>query len=92
MCSDGLVDLYRYTEPQQPTLQEIATQWVDALGERMDERFVKGGGENVDNIALVLLRLALMGGREDPDRLAQMLTVEIPWRWMDDTTILVQCL
>lgn len=91
LCSDGLVDLYRYTKPR-PTLQEIATQWVHALGERMDGRIVKVDGEDVNNTALVLLRHALMGGREDPDRLAQMLTVEIPWRWMDDTTVLVQYL
>ncbi|KAJ8592732.1 protein serine/threonine phosphatase 2C [Rhizopogon salebrosus TDB-379] len=91
LCSDGLVDLYKYTKPRRPALKDIATQWVHALGERMDGNFSKAaGGEDVDNAALVLLRHALMGGREDPDRLAQMLTVEIPWRWMDDTTVLVQ--
>jgi pyruvate dehydrogenase phosphatase len=90
LCSDGLVDLYKYTKPRRPALKDIATQWVHALGERMDGKFSKAGGEDVDNAALVLLRHALMGGREDPDRLAQMLTVEIPWRWMDDTTVLVQ--
>ncbi|OAX44162.1 protein serine/threonine phosphatase 2C [Rhizopogon vinicolor AM-OR11-026] len=90
LCSDGLVDLYRYTKPRRPALQEIATQWVHALGERIDGKIDKVGGE--DNTALVLLRHALMGGREDPDRLAQMLTLEIPWRWMDDTTVLVQSL
>jgi pyruvate dehydrogenase phosphatase len=56
----------------------------------MDGNFSKASGEDVDNAALVVLRHALMGGREDSDRLAQMLTVEIPWRWMDDTTVLVQ--
>jgi len=64
------------------------------LGERMDKRSAKVDDEvNKENAALVLLRHALMGGGVDnPDRLAQMLTVEIPCRWMDDTTALVQTL
>ncbi|KAG0703222.1 protein serine threonine phosphatase 2C [Suillus ampliporus] len=91
LCSDGLVDLYENTIAQRPTLDEIATQWVDILGERMDKKVAKVDGADIDNTALVLLRHALMGGgADDPDRLAQMLTVEIPWRWMDDTTVLVQ--
>ncbi|KAG1861589.1 protein serine threonine phosphatase 2C [Suillus subalutaceus] len=91
LCSDGLIDLYEHTNS---TLEEILTQWVHMLGERMDRRGAKVGGEaDKENTALVLLRHALMGGGVDnPDRLAQMLTVEIPCRWMDDTTALVQTL
>jgi pyruvate dehydrogenase phosphatase len=75
-------------------LEEILTQWVHILGEYMDRRGAKVGDEaDKDNSALALLRHALMGGEVDnPDRLAQMLTVEIPCRWMDDTTALVQTL
>lgn len=75
-------------------MEEILTQWVHTLGERMDRRGAKvSDGADKENAALVLLRYALMaGGADDPDRLAQMLTVEIPCRWMDDTTVLVQTL
>ncbi|KAG1735080.1 protein serine threonine phosphatase 2C [Suillus paluster] len=93
LCSDGLVDLYEHTNVRRLTLEEIATQCVNILGESMDRKHAKVGGVNEDNAALVLLRHALMGGgADDLDRLAQMLTVEIPWRWMDDTTVLVQSL
>ncbi|KAG2150804.1 protein serine threonine phosphatase 2C [Suillus clintonianus] len=94
LCSDGLVDLYDHTNGRRATLEEILTQWVHMLGERMDRKGANVGDEaDKDNAALVLLRYALMGGgADDPDRLAQMLTVEIPWRWMDDTTALVQTL
>lgn len=94
LCSDGLVDLYEHTNARRPTLEEILTQWVHILGERMDSRGAKvSDGADKENAALVLLRHALMaGGADDPDRLAQMLTVEIPCRWMDDTTVLVQTL
>lgn len=88
LCSDGLVDLYEHTNARKATLEEILTQWVHKLGEHMDRRCAKA---DKDNAALVLLRHALMGGDVDnPDRLAQILTVEIPCRWMDDTTALVQ--
>jgi len=91
LCSDGLIDLYEHTNA---TFENILTQWVHMLGERMDKRSAKVDDEvNKENAALVLLRHALMGGGVDnPDRLAQMLTVEIPCRWMDDTTALVQTL
>lgn len=94
LCSDGLVDLYEHTSARRATLEEILTQWVHILGEHMDRRGAKIGDEaDKDNAALVLLRHALMGGEVDnPDRLAQMLTVEMPYRWMDDTTALVQTL
>lgn len=94
LCSDGLVDLYEHTNARRATLEEILTQWVHMLGERMDRRGAKVGDEaDEENAALVLLRHALVGGGVDnPDRLAQMLTVEIPCRWMDDTTALVQTL
>lgn len=94
LCSDGLVDLYEHTNARRATLEEILTQWVHILGEYMDRRGAKVGNEaDKDNSALALLRHALMGGEVDnPDRLAQMLTVEIPCRWMDDTTALVQTL
>ncbi|KAG1771852.1 protein serine threonine phosphatase 2C [Suillus occidentalis] len=92
LCSDGLVDLYEHTNARKATLKEILTQWVHILGEYMDRRCAKVSDEaDKDNAALVLLRHALMGGDMDnPDRLAQILTVEIPCRWMDDTTALVQ--
>lgn len=91
LCSDGLIDLYEHTNS---TLEEILTQWVHMLGERMDRISAKVSDEaDKENAALVLLRHALMGGGVDnSDRLTQMLTVEIPCRWMDDTTVLVQTL
>ncbi|KAG2145946.1 protein serine threonine phosphatase 2C [Suillus bovinus] len=94
LCSDGLIDLYEHTTARRATLEEILTQCVHMLGEHMDRRDAKVGAEvDKENAALVLLKHALMGGGVDnPDRLAQMLTVEIPCRWMDDTTVLVQTL
>ncbi|KAH7922377.1 protein serine threonine phosphatase 2C [Leucogyrophana mollusca] len=81
MCSDGLVDLYMYDSARTGTLQTVVKGWVDLVG-RARSHTPSG------NSALSLLRDAL--GGNDEDRVSQMLTVEMVWKWMDDTTVLVQ--
>lgn len=77
MCSDGLMDLY---EDQRLELDEILSKkWVDKVGR---EYLTKG------NLALSVLREAL--GGEDKEKVSRMITVEMSFKWMDDTTILIQ--
>ena len=77
MCSDGLMDLY---EDQRVELDEILSKkWVDKVGRGQWEK---------DNLALGVLREAL--GGEDEEKVSRMMTVEMSFKWMDDTTILVQ--
>jgi pyruvate dehydrogenase phosphatase len=85
MCSDGLMDLYDGDYGRDIPgfdLNELATKWFKTI--RL------GIEQGTENCALHLLREAL--GRGDDDKLAQMLTVEVPERWMDDSTLLVQSL
>jgi pyruvate dehydrogenase phosphatase len=77
MCSDGLMDLY---EDQRLELDEILSKkWVDKVGR---------GYSKKGNLALSVLREAL--GGEDKEKVSRMITVEMSFKWMDDTTILVQ--
>ncbi|RDB25034.1 Protein phosphatase 2C C10F6.17c [Hypsizygus marmoreus] len=78
MCSDGLLDLY---EDYDLSLRDVADLWVKFLGRRETSR-------DNPNRALSLLREAL--GGEDADKVSRMMTVEMDFRWMDDTTIVVQ--
>ncbi|KAH7922376.1 protein serine threonine phosphatase 2C [Leucogyrophana mollusca] len=81
MCSDGLVDLYMCDNTRTGTLQTFAEGWVNLIGGAGSQNSFSDG-------ALRLLRDAL--GGDDEDRVAQMLTVEMGMKWMDDTTVLVQ--
>ena len=74
MCSDGLMDLY-----EDERLEFLAKKWVSKIG---------GDCQKKDNLALDVLREAL--GGKDEEKVSRMLTVEMSFRWMDDTTILVQ--
>lgn len=77
MCSDGLMELY---EDQRVELDKILSKkWVDKVGR---------GYSKKDNLALGVLRDAL--GGEDEEKVSRMMTVEMSFKWMDDTTILVQ--
>jgi len=77
MCSDGLMDLY---EDQRLELDEILSkEWVGKVGREYSK---------MNNLALSVLREAL--GGEDEEKVSRMITVEMFFKWMDDTTILVQ--
>ncbi|KAF9562787.1 protein serine/threonine phosphatase 2C [Agrocybe pediades] len=76
MCSDGLVDL---SDDRLKLHEVLSKAWVKLVGEHY------GDGQN---LALRLLRDAL--GGEDSEKVSRMITVEMGFRWMDDTTILVQ--
>ncbi|KAF8070260.1 protein serine threonine phosphatase 2C [Lyophyllum atratum] len=78
MCSDGLLDLY---EDEGLSLDALADLWVQLLARRE-----KSWDDS--NLALYLLRHAL--GGDDEEMVSRMITVEMPFRWMDDTTIVVQ--
>lgn len=83
MCSDGLTDLYMHDDDRKDlsTLEEIADAIVLVVSNR----------PTVDgNAALHLLRDAV--GGSDEDKVSRNLTVEMAFRWMDDTTILVHSL
>lgn len=81
MCSDGLLDLYEdHTEPL--GLAQLPEVWFSALDNRNTTL------DAYNNLALALLRHGLGGG--DTDKVSRNLTVEIAFKWMDDTTILVQ--
>ena len=76
MCSDGLMELY---EDQRTELDEILSKkWVDEVGK---------GYSKKSNLALGVLREAL--GGEDEEKVSRMMTVEMSFKWIDDTTILV---
>ena len=77
MCSDGLMDLY---EDQRTELDGVLSKkWVDNVGREYSKK---------GNLALGLLREAL--GGEDEEKVSRMMTVEMSFKWIDDTTILVQ--
>jgi pyruvate dehydrogenase phosphatase len=77
MCSDGLMDLY---EDQRLELNEnLSKKWVDKVGR---------GYSKKGNLALSVLQEAL--GGEDKEKVSRMITVEMSFKWMDDTTVLVQ--
>jgi pyruvate dehydrogenase phosphatase len=77
MCSDGLMELY---EDERVELDKILSKkWVDKVGREYSKK---------GNLALDVLREAL--GGEDEEKVSRMMTVEMSFKWMDDTTILVQ--
>lgn len=80
LCTDGLLDLFDARD--ESDLKEIALRWVE-LGSAHPEKY--GGAP--DNGALRILREGL--GGEEEDRVAQLLTVEMSTKWLDDITTLV---
>lgn len=78
LCSDGLLDLFEARN--EPDLKDIAQRWME-LGCVTNKPGV------YDNGALRILREGL--GGEDVDKVAQLLTVEISGKWLDDITTLV---
>lgn len=77
MCTDGLMDL---DEHHRLRLHDILSKrWVNIVGEHYREQGT--------NLALWLLREAL--GGSDSEKVSRMITVEMAFRWMDDTTVLV---
>lgn len=79
MCTDGLMDSY---EDDRLKLEHVlAPRWVEHIGDKINRDAQRR------NLALSLLRDAL--GGEDGDKVSRMITVEMAFRWMDDTTVLV---
>lgn len=81
MCSDGLLDLY-WDQSEPLALDQLPEVWLYALDNRNRSL------DTYNNLALALLRHALGGG--DTEKVSRNLTVEMAFRWMDDTTILIQ--
>lgn len=69
------MDLY---EDMDRDLDSLGPTWIEVLRS-------SAPGEH---LALKLLRDAL--GGTDTERVSRLMTVEMTFRWMDDTTILVQ--
>ena len=81
LCSDGLLDLFEARE--ESDLKKIAQRWME-----LDS--AKGQGDHGDwrdNGALRILREGL--GGEEEDKVAQLLTVVMSGKWLDDITALV---
>ncbi|KAF8161005.1 phosphatase 2C-like domain-containing protein [Crassisporium funariophilum] len=77
MCTDGMMDL---DEVERLKVHEVLSKrWVQLIGAQYGEK---------SNLALSLLRDGLGGKNED--KVSRMITVEMFFRWMDDTTITVQ--
>ncbi|KIJ67667.1 hypothetical protein HYDPIDRAFT_107139 [Hydnomerulius pinastri MD-312] len=81
LCSDGLVDLYLFHQSRPSTLQETAPEWVKVVGS------AASSGNGYEKGAVRLLRDAL---GVNADEVSQMLKLEMEYKWMDDTTVLVQ--
>lgn len=79
MFSDGLLDLYAEKNLE---LDDLATYCSQIIGDATEQE------PQPRNLALFLLRDALGGA--DEEKVSRMLTVEMSYRWMDDTTIIVQ--
>jgi len=79
LCSDGLLDLFEARN--ESDLKKNAQRWME-LGSVTES---PGGAYN--NGALRILREGL-GGKE-VDKVAQLLTVEMDGKWLDDITTLV---
>lgn len=81
LCSDGLLDLFEARD--ESDLKKVAQSWME-LGSATNP----GDHGNVyDNGALRILREGL--GGEEEDRVAQLLTVDVDGKWLDDITTLV---
>lgn len=79
MCSDGLVDLY-LDQFESLTQEQLPKFWLCALDKRDPTN---------NNLALALLRHAL--GGDDAEKVSRNMSLEfMEFKWMDDTTILVQ--
>lgn len=78
LCSDGLLDLFEARD--EPDLKRVSQRWME-LGS------IPNSENTYDNGALRILREGL--GGEDEDKIAQLLTVEISNKWLDDITTLV---
>lgn len=77
LCTDGLIDSY---EDHRLHLEEyLAPLWVKLVGRQYSDA--------TKNLASILLRDA-MGG-DDKEKVSRNITVEMSFRWMDDTTIMV---
>ena len=81
LCSDGLLDLFEARD--EFDLKRVAQDWMES-GSTTDP---KRRGDPCENGALRILREGL--GGENEDALAQMLTVEMNGKWLDDITTLV---
>lgn len=79
LCSDGLSDLYKHKTSDPEKLAEI---YFQALSEPLQE-----DGEST-NLANHLLRHAL--GGDDTEKVSRSMTVEMEYKWMDDTSIVVE--
>jgi pyruvate dehydrogenase phosphatase len=81
LCSDGLLDLFDARD--ESDLKKIAQRWVE-LGSTTNSG---GSADAYDNRALRILREGLGGDEED--KVAQLITVEMSSKWLDDITTLV---
>lgn len=75
LCSDGLKELYGAVG------SEPVDHWVTVVGQGIDSAEPK-------HLSLMLLRDAI--GGDDVDRACQLLTVEMEYSWVDDTTLVIQ--
>lgn len=78
LCSDGLLDLFEARD--ESDLKKAARRWME-LGSGTAPH------NRRDNGALQILREGL--GGEEEDKVAQLLTVEMKGKWLDDITTLV---
>jgi len=83
LCSDGLVDLYEARDLAK--LKRISKSWMKAASK--DGRKSYQEADVYKNRAMRILREGL--GGTDTDRVAQLVTVEIMNKWLDDITIIV---
>lgn len=81
LCSDGLLDLFDARD--ESDLKKVSQRWME-LGSTQNS---ENPNDFYKNKALCILREGL-GGR-DEDKVAQMLTVEMNGKWLDDITTLV---
>lgn len=79
LCSDGLVDLFEARD--EFDLKDIARRWMELGSATKDDEGAH------DNGALRILREGL--GGKDVDKVAQWLTVEMDYKWLDDITAVV---
>ncbi|KAF9529315.1 phosphatase 2C-like domain-containing protein [Crepidotus variabilis] len=77
LCTDGLIDCY--DDHRLRLAEYLGPLWVKIVGRQ--------SGDASKNLALTLLRDAL--GGDDLDKVSRNITVEMTFRWMDDTTIVV---
>jgi pyruvate dehydrogenase phosphatase len=80
LCSDGLLDLYLDTSTS--AYDQLPRIWHIAIDNR-DKSLA-----TYNNLAVSLLRHAL--GGQDTEKVSRNMNVDMEFRWMDDTTILVQ--